>query len=200
VVAPELTLAPPPDIDERVILRGVSWADYERLVAMRGESSAVRITYLRGALELMSPSSRHELDKKKLARIFETYADALGIEIEGVGSWTVRREKEQRGAEPDECYVVGSSIANREAPDIVIEVVYSSGGLPKLEVWRRLGVSEVWFWLGDRLSVYVRRGDEWVSVPRSDLLPAIDLALVERCMTEPSQTAAVKALRAAIAS
>lgn len=199
MIAPEVELAPPPDIDERVILRGVSWADYERFLAMRGESSAIRVTYLRGMLELMSPSKRRETDKKKLARLVEAYADLLGLVIEGFGSWTVRREEEERGAEADECYVVGAAPEAPDAPDLVVEVVYSSGGLPKLELWRRLGAREVWFWLGQRLRVYVRRGDEWATAERSELLPAFELALIERCLGEASQAAAVRALRAALA-
>ena len=48
---------PSPDaldaIDQRVILHGVSWADYERIIDVRGERAAVRIAYLDGDLELI---------------------------------------------------------------------------------------------------------------------------------------------------
>src|SRR3982751_4375393 len=132
--------------DQVVYLSNVSWDDYERIDALRGESSVPRLTYIEGMLELMSPGTAHESDKKKLARIFEAYVEHLGIPVEGVGSWTVKKKK--LGAEPDECYVlttapVGASV---KAPDLVIEVVYSSGNLDKLEVWRKLGAKEVWLW------------------------------------------------------
>jgi Uma2 family endonuclease len=197
--APEVELGPPPDTDERVILQGVRWQDYERLATIRGESSVPRMTYLRGMLELMSPGKRHEKDKTKLGRLVEAYADLLGIVLEGLGSWTVKREKEEAGAEADECYIVGAAPDEPEAPDLAIEVVHTSGGLSKLEVWHRLGAREVWFWLRDRLQVYVRRGDGWEAASQSELLPAFDLALIERCMAEPNQSAAVRALRAALA-
>ena len=32
-------------IDQRVVLRGVDWSQYEAVLAMRGESAAVRIAY-----------------------------------------------------------------------------------------------------------------------------------------------------------
>src|SRR5262245_52321511 len=88
-------------VDQRVILRNVSWSEYESVLAMRGESSAVRIAYLEGELELMSPSRDHETLKKKLARIVEAYAEELGLELEGYGSWTLKRKEHERGAEPD---------------------------------------------------------------------------------------------------
>ena len=81
------------------------------------------------------------------------------------------------------------------APDIAIEVVWTSGGIDKLEVYRLLGVQEVWFWQKGRLSFHALRGSTYVSLARSEVLPTLDPAVIEQCMTEPSQTAAVAALR-----
>jgi hypothetical protein len=47
-------------MDHFVYLR-VDWRGYQQLLAMRGESSVPRITYLEGLAELMSPSRYHEL-------------------------------------------------------------------------------------------------------------------------------------------
>jgi Uma2 family endonuclease len=187
--------------DQVVYLSNVSWEDYERIEGLRGQSSVPRLTYIEGMLELMSPGTSHESDKKKLARILEAYLEHLGIPAEGVGSWTVKNRKKKLGAEADECYVlttapVGPSV---KAPDLVIEVVYSSGNLDKLEVWRKLGAKEVWLWQRGELAVFVRKGDAFGSARRSALVPALDLELVVRCMHEKTQTTAVRALRAALA-
>src|SRR5262249_21006960 len=91
--------------DQRVFLHDVSWADYKRISALRGESAVPRLMYLDGVLELMSPGTTHEADKTTLARLLEAYLDHLGIDITGVGAWTVRKKKKRGGAEPDECYV-----------------------------------------------------------------------------------------------
>jgi Uma2 family endonuclease len=189
------------DHDQVVYLSNVSWQDYERIDALRGESSMPRLTYVEGMLELMSPGTSHESDKKKLARIVEAYLDHLGISAEGVGSWTVKNKKKKLGAEADECYVLTTAPVGPlvKAPDLVIEVVYSSGNLDKLEVWRKLGAKEVWLWQRGELAVFVRRGDGFRSARRSALVPALDLELVVRCMHEKTQTAAVQALRAALA-
>ena len=55
-----------------------------------------------------------------------------------VGSWTLKSKKHKRGAEPDECYIFGKKKTNR--PDLAIEVEWSSGGIDKLDVYRKLGV------------------------------------------------------------
>lgn len=187
--------------DQRVFLHDVSWEDYKRIAALRGESAIPRLTYLDGVLELMSPGTKHQWDKTTLARLFEAYIEHLGVEADGIGSWTVKRKKKKSGAEPDECYVFAPipDLDDLEQPDLVIEVISSSGGLDKLEVWRRLGAKEVWFWTRSRgLEIFVRRGDSFEGADRSALVPGIDPALLVRCMGESTQTAALKALRAAL--
>jgi Uma2 family endonuclease len=85
-------------VDPHVILRHASWEEYEAILAMRGESAVPRITYLEGVLELMSPSRNHEQDKTLVARLVEAYAEELGIDLVGMGSWTLKRKEVQRGA------------------------------------------------------------------------------------------------------
>lgn len=190
-----------PSYDQVVHLSSVSWEDYERIDALRGENSLPRLTYVDGVLELMSPGTVRESDKKKLARLFEAYIEYLGIPAEGIGSWTVKNKKKKLGAEPDECYVFTTApvAPSLKAPDLVIEVVYSSGNLDKLALWRQLGAKEVWFWQHGELAVFVRRGDGFGPARRSVLVPEIDLDLLVRCMREKTQTAAVRVLRAALA-
>lgn len=180
-------------IDQHVVLRGVSWDDYEAVLAIRGESSAVRIAYLEGALELMSPSRDHELLKTKLARIVEAYAEELGIELEGYGSWTLKQRDKERGVEPDECYSIGSA---GEVPDLALEVIWTSGGLDKLEIYRRLGVREVWVWQRREIAVFALRGDRYDRIVTSEYLPQVDLDLVRSLLDAPSQSAAIRELRA----
>lgn len=180
-------------VDQRVFLHGVSWEGFEAVLAARGDCSGVRIAYLEGVLELMSPSRDHEIIKKRLARLLEAYAEELGIDLDGYGSWTLKREKEERGAEPDECYSIGPA---GEVPDLAIEVIWTSGGLDKLEIYRRLGVREVWVWRRGEIQVFALRGDRYERIAVSELLPQVDLALVVSLLDTPNQTAAVRELRA----
>ena len=179
-------------VDQRVTLRGLGWDEYEAVLSMRGESSAVRIAYLEGVLEFISPSRDHELLKTKLARLLEAYADELGIELEGYGSWTLKRREVERGAEPDECYSIGPA---GEVPDLAIEVIWTSGGLDKLEIYRRLGVREVWVWQAGEIGVFALRGDSYERIARSEFLPQVDLGLVLSLLETPGQSAAVRELK-----
>ncbi|MBI5543642.1 MAG: Uma2 family endonuclease, partial [Deltaproteobacteria bacterium] len=60
--------------DQRIELR-FGWKDFERFLAARGESSGIRVSYLDGAMEIMSPSSSHELIKKRIARLLEAWSE-----------------------------------------------------------------------------------------------------------------------------
>jgi Uma2 family endonuclease len=175
----------------------MSWQAYEALLAWRGERSGTRMTYLEGELELMTPSIDHEDLKKRLGRLVEAWAEETDIVLEGAGSWTIRDELVDRGAEPDECYVVGS-LKGVKAPDFAIEVIWTHGGIDKLDVYRKLGVREVWIWESGTLSFHVLRGASYVRAPRSGILPDLDPALFVICMGRPTQTDAVKTLRVAV--
>jgi Uma2 family endonuclease len=193
--ARQLARPPAPDeVDQRVYLHGVSWAEYEALLAMRGESSVPRITYLEGEVELMSPSRSHEVLKKRLARLVEAWAEESGIDLEGIGSWTLKESREERGAEPDECYVVGGH-DDFERPDFAIEVVWTSGGISKLEVYRRLGVREVWFFEDGALTFHALRGDRYERIPRSEVLPSFDLHLAASLLTAPTHFSVLRVFR-----
>lgn len=185
-------------IDQRVRLHGIDWEGYESFLALRGEQGGTRVTYLNGELELMSPSINHEIFKKTLARLLEAYAEERDIELNGYGSWTVKSAKDKLGVEADECYVVGLQDTPPEIPDLAIDVVWTAGGIDKLEVYQGLGVPEVWFWQKGVLQFFLLQEDGYLFSTRSRLLPDLDPALIARCMGEPSQTQAVRALRAAL--
>jgi Uma2 family endonuclease len=195
VHAPEIDLQ---TIDQRVYLR-LAWADLERLLEARGESSATRITYLDGVLELMSPSRDHEYVKTNIARLLEAWALELDEDLEGYGSWTVKSKKSKSALEPDECYTIGPA-GEKRRPDLAIEVTWTSGGLEKLEVYRRLQVPEVWVWAAGEIQVYGLRAKGYSRLKRSALLPRLDIELLARFAAEPQQTKAVKSFIAAIRS
>jgi len=187
-----------PDADQRLVLHGVPWEHFEVQLALRGERPVPRMAYLEGALELMSPSRDHERIKSWIGRLLETFAEERGFEAAPYGSWTLKHAPEAAGAEPDECYIIGADQA-KDRPDLAIEVVWTSGGIDKLEIYRRLGVPEVWIWIDGRLDVYVLRGAAYARVTQSAALPDLDLAVLLACLAAPSLLEAKRALRAALA-
>src|SRR3977135_2499418 len=94
-----------PTDDKIVVMRGATWADFQRLLEVRGEAPVPRMAFLEGSLELMTPSRLHESIKSRIGRLVEVFCLENDIEFSPYGSWLLEREDEERGLEPDECYV-----------------------------------------------------------------------------------------------
>jgi Uma2 family endonuclease len=184
-----------PREDHYVHLDGVTWADYERILELRGDHSAPRITYLEGTLEIMSPSLPHDSIKSTIGRLIEVWCLEHDIEFLTAGSWTVKDKRKKRGVEPDECYVF-SGFAAPKRPDLAIEVVWTSGGIDKLEVYRKLGVREVWYWEDGAIRVYRLRGERYLAARASVALRGIDVAELASCLDRPTTSRAIRAYRA----
>ncbi|HWO17233.1 MAG TPA: Uma2 family endonuclease [Kofleriaceae bacterium] len=168
--------------DQRVCLHDVPWSHYEIVLAVKGDAPVPRIAYLEGELELMSPSADHEMIKSRIGQLIEAYAAHRGLDLWPVGSWTVRSAPTRRGVEPDECYTLGDPRQKR-VPDLAIEVVWTRGGLDKLNIYRGLGVGEVWFWREGKLDAYAPRDGQYQPISESVVVPGLDLQLVARCAT-----------------
>jgi len=161
-----------PTADHRVVLAGATWEHYELQLAMRGERSAPRLAYLEGVLELMSPSRDHERITSYLGRLIEVYAEHADIELSPYRSWTLKAGH-TAGGEPDECYTMGAD-QSKDRPALVIEVIWTSGGIDKLALCQHLGIEEVWFWIAGRLEVHALQGDSYERMSRSRWLPGLD--------------------------
>ena len=183
------------DPDQRVILGGVDWWQFEAFLAIRGDRAGVRVTYLEGELEIMSPSGTHEWRAKLISRLLEAYADETGLVFEGYGSLTLRHAPNQCGIEPDECYAID---APKDHPDLAVEVIWTSGGIDKLDVYRGLGVREVWIWKKDELKAYELRGGAYVEISQSVVIPELSPSFIAGFLDCETQTEAVRKLRAAL--
>lgn len=183
--------------DKIVLLRDATWADYQRHLEMRGDHSAPRFAYLEGVLEIMSPSLTHESIKSLIGRLVEVWCLENAIEFRTCGSWTIEKKAESRGVEPDECYVFGDVI-DPVSPDLAIEVVWTSGGLNKLEIYRKLNVREVWFWRRGRLTVHALRGETYEAIAHSEILRGIDLAQLVSFLDRRTTSQAIRDYRASL--
>jgi Uma2 family endonuclease len=178
--------------EQRFVIHGVSFKDYVMLREAL-DVPGLRMTYLEGALEFMSPSPDHENRKKTIARMVELYAVERGVVLYGYGNATFRREVKQRGTEPDECWVLEREL--QDFPDIALEVVMTSGGVDKLEVYRGLEVPEVWFWMDGAFHVYVLEEASYRETDRSRLLPGLDFDVLARFVHLNDQHEAVLRFR-----
>lgn len=188
-----------PTADQRIVLHNVPWSHFEVQLAVRGEASVPRLAYLEGVLELMTPSKGHERTKSLLGTLVEIYAAERDVLLSRYGAWTLKAARRMAGAEPDECYLIGPD-QDRDRPDLVIEVIWTSGSIDKLEIYRRLQEPEVWFWQDGALTVHVLDDAGYTVAARSACLPELDLALLCSCLDRRTSTEAIRDFRRALAA
>jgi len=178
--------------EQRVLLSNVPWATY---VVLRDTepSGGVRMTYLGGQLEIMSPSRGHEVSKTQIARLLELFCLERDIPLYGYGSTTFRKEEKEVGLEPAECYCRG---ADRLVPDIALEVVVSAAALDKLLVYRQLGVREVWIFQAGKFRLLELDGEQYAAIDASQVLPEVDLDRLAWYVQQEDQHLALLAYRA----
>ena len=184
--------------EDRVVVGRTSWEQYVAMDEERGaDNSHPRLYYLDEQLEIMTTSLRHERLKEWIALLVMEFSYEADIEVFAHGHATMQRS-EEAAAEPDASWCLGEE---KEFPDIALEIALTSGGLPKLEVYRRFPVQEVWFWRKDGLEIW-NLNDEtsgYAGPSRtSRLLPGLDLALMERCLALPTWREARRAFQAGL--
>ncbi len=184
-----------PVLDEqRVVLSDVSWEGYLQIEQILGEGRTVRLKYCDNELEIMSPSRRHEHLKSNIGCMIELYCRREKIFFQTEGSATLRREG-KRGGEPDESYIFTKGSTEAE---LVIEAALTSGGIDKLAFYRPLAVPEVWIWQEDSLSVWIYENGDYDLAKSSQLLPGLDLRLVEKYADHPYTSEALDRFEAEI--
>jgi len=186
-----------PTEDKIVVLRGMRWSDYERMLEVRGERGAPRFAYLDGELEIMTPSRSHESIKSRIGTLVEVWCLESGVEFSPYGSWTLANRGAERGLEPDECYVFGN-VAEPLHPDLAIEVVWTTGGIRKLDIYSSLSVPEVWFWRRGRITVHLLENGTYTESTTSRALPGIDLVQLASYLDRPTASQAIREYRAAL--
>ncbi|NJN01753.1 MAG: Uma2 family endonuclease [Leptolyngbyaceae cyanobacterium RM1_1_2] len=175
-----------------LLVNDVSWQAYEALLMKLADQTSLRVAYLDGVLEVVSPSRRHEGVKKRIATLLEIFFEVAEIEYFPLGSATLRNQGQRGGREPDESYCLG---LEKAIPDLAIEVILTSGGLERLAVYARLGVAEVWFWQLGEFSIFCLENEGYRQRDRSQLLSQLDLDVLKSHIDAPSSLTAVKAFR-----
>ncbi len=175
--------------EQRLVLYGVSWQQYETLRQILAEVPGTRMTYLDGTLEIMTPSPEHEDRKTTIGDLLSVYLTQKRIRFYHRGSPTLKNQDTARGKEPDDSFNLETK---KDVPDLAIEVIVSSGSLDILSVYQGLGVPEVWLWKNNQLSIYHLRSQDYEQISKSELLlPELDLALLVKYLNYPDQYDAI---------
>jgi Uma2 family endonuclease len=174
----------------RIILEGVPWAVYKAL-RDAPENNHIRMTYLDGTLELMSPEYIHDKGADRLAEIVRAVARAFNVNYLCAATTTLRRRRRRplsgEAREPDTSFYFGAhseriapktriNLRLDPPPDLVVEVDNTTESEWKLPIYARFRVPEVWrfdvsaatLWFGRLLA----RGT-YRSIERSVVLPML---------------------------
>ena len=93
---------------------------------------------------------------------------------------------------------VRHSAKRKRRPDLAIEITWTSGGIDKLDAYRKLGVREVWYWEKGRIQIYLRRRAPFEAVAASQALPGIDLDQLTSFLDRPTASQAIRDYGAAL--
>lgn len=183
-------------VNSVVTLHNVDWEEYEDLLEKVGESSGLRTSYDRGTLRIMTLSSEHEAYVRFIEKLFGIISLRRRINIRSFGSSTMRKKKKAKGLEPDACFYVqsASQIGKRMTldfeidppPDIAIEVDLNHESGSKFPIYAALGVSEIWHFDGQRMTIHLLEGEEYRSGAESRALPVLNSQLLTEFLTQLS--------------
>lgn len=177
----------------RLVLPGVDWRTYARLLHIFAEHRSVRLTYDRGELEIISPLPEHESDVDMLGRFVVVLTEELGLPIKAGGATTLRRKRKRRGLEPDHCWWIAHEPQMRgkraldlrvdPPPDLAIEVDVTSSSLNRMGIYAALRVPEVWRLDGPALTFQVLgAGGRYAESPHSLAFPLVTPADLVGCL------------------
>jgi Uma2 family endonuclease len=139
---------------QRLVLWGVSWREYGRMLRAFADRRAVRLTYDRGVLEIMTLSHKHESLSYLLARLVDALTEELALAVKGGRSTTFKRRQRQRGLEADSCWWIASEprvrgkdiidLRSDPPPDLALEIEITHSSMNRLAIYARLNFPEIW--------------------------------------------------------
>ncbi len=205
-------MAKPTAAEKRVLLPGVSWQQFEQVIAELGPERTTRLTYDRGKLEMMTPQEEHDRCHRLIESLILVVADELYLKVESRGPILLKRPDLGRAAEPDACYYLQLQRETRNLteldltqaipPDLVVEVAMTKSALNKLSVYADLGIPEVWQYLtrvGEdvlkgELVIYRLENQQYVASPTSAAFPMLPAARILEFLEQSDTLGLQKAL------
>ena len=169
--------------DQVLTITGASWQDYQEFNS--AEYPGYRVSYLDGEITIMSPGRNHEKIAEVINRLIIAYCEKF--EIEDFPFRQTRLEaKDNAGKEPDVAYAFHR---DKELPDLVVEVIFSSGNLNNIKAsYQAIGIEELWIWQNNQITFYSLEQDNYIEIESSKVLNKISAKsftkFVNRGMTE----------------
>jgi len=191
----------------KLILYDVSWEEYEQLLDEL-KDRPLRVSYIRGRLEIMSPSLPHERPKELLLQLVSLLAVEMDLTLETAGSTTFKDEQLAMGAEPDTCFYVQNApliigktqidLMTDPPPDVVVEIDIWSESTSKMAFYAAIGVPEFWRYDNRQLRIYHLSEQGYVEAPASLAFPLLTGEVLTRFLEQSKskgQSATLRAFR-----
>jgi Uma2 family endonuclease len=155
--------------DRILTITGTTWEDYQSFNSE--EYSGYRVSYFQGEIIIVSPGLNHEIIASVIDRLILAYCDRYDL-LEFPFRQTRLEVANRAGREPDIAY----SFQTRKAqPDLVVEVIFSSGNLDELKAsYQDIGIPELWIWKKNQITFYLLVNDEYRETKFSKILPKIE--------------------------
>lgn len=192
---------------QRVLLREVSWEEFEAILQELGDRRSERVAYCDGLLEIMTPLPEHEYFKETISIAIQDMAETLDLNYESYGSTTWRKQVKQAGLESDNCFYFQNEARIRgklqfdlnqdPPPDLALEIDVTSQSLERFPIYARLGVPELWCYDSGELKIYHLQDGQYVEVERSSIFPQLEIAALPR-LIEVNRSEGRLALRRSI--
>lgn len=170
-------------INQKLILQGVGWDFYERMLEEYKDSNALHFAFDDGFLEVEVPLLKHEIPIRLLADLVTTICIEQDFDVQNVGSTTIRKPNKAKGCEPDTAFYIQNvrrikglssiDLSKDPPPDLVIEVDITSPSLNKLPIYAALGVPEIWLYRGEKVEFYKLYGDVYQAIENSLVFPIL---------------------------
>lgn len=192
---------------QRLVLRDVSWAEFNAILAELGEQRSTRIAYDHGLLEIMAPLPEHEYFKETMGDAVKDISEELDLDYESYGSTTWRKQAAQAGIEPDNCFYIQNEALVRgkltldldqdPPPDLALEIDLTSKSVHRFPIYARLGIPEIWCYDQGQLTVYRLQSGDYQSVAQSLVFPMLKVQELPS-LIEAHRTQGRLALRRAV--
>ena len=164
--------------EQRFYRRGVTWEKFQAIQKAFENVPGVRLFYCERVLEIVTISKPHEAISSLMAALLTTHFEIEEIEFFPSGSYSqILPGIVEYQADLSYCLE-----NDKNRPDLCIEIVITSGSPIKLKKYKLMQVPEVWFWEDGTLEIYCLRQEEYEKVNNSELLPKLDLSLLNRCL------------------
>lgn len=174
-------------LDQRIVISGVSPETHQRLLEDLGDQPVPRVTYWKGVLQLISPTSQHEQLIELLCEVVKIHARYHKQRIVGTRSMTLEKKGVDGSAQPEASFYIKQAaqvartikidLAVDPPPDLIIEIDITSSSAQKIQtdgLYSQLGIPEIWrYELRSGFEMYLLQKSRYEVISASENLPGL---------------------------